>query len=150
MQLAIHFFIVLVSIGTLHDQNSKIETIIRQKEKQITEAIVHADTMTLQALWSPAFMVNTPRNTIAPDRNAVFQVARQGLINYASFDRNIEGVLVMKHVVITMGNEIYTPRVDLPEAKAGQQVKRRFTNVWTKVKGNWMQVGRHASVICEK
>ncbi len=45
--------------------------------------------------------------------------------------------------------ETYIPRIDLPEAKAGQVVKRRFTNIWMYKNGKWQQIARHASVICE-
>ncbi|MGI8600383.1 MAG: hypothetical protein ACR2KB_14110 [Chitinophagaceae bacterium] len=47
-----------------------------------------------------------------------------------------------------MGAETFISRADIADAKAGQPVKRRFTNVWMKKNGKWQQTGRHASIIC--
>lgn len=55
---------------------------------------------------------------------------------------------VQEHLVITMGYESLVAKHDLPEAKAGQLTKRRFTNVWMKKDGYWLQVDRHASMVC--
>lgn len=47
-----------------------------------------------------------------------------------------------------MGYETFVSRNDIPGANAGQIIKRRFTNVWMKKKGSWLQIARHASIIC--
>ena len=129
-------------------KHTMIEMEISRLEQMGVNGILEADTNLLKKLWAPEFMVNTPRNNIAKNRDAVFQNQKIGLIDYSSFERNVEEIRVHKNVVITMGNEVFVSRVDLPEAKAGVAVKRRFTNVWMKKKGDWKQVGRHASVIC--
>ena len=48
-------------------------------------------------------MVNTPRNTIADDRNAVFKIQKAGLIDYSYFERTIGKIKVQEDIVITMG-----------------------------------------------
>jgi len=73
---------------------------------------------------------------------------QQTLINYSSFDRVIESIQIKKNFVITMGAETFISRTDIPDVKAGQPVKRRFTNIWMKKNGKWQQTGRHASIIC--
>lgn len=121
---------------------------IKALEQKVVEGILAGDTNRLKEVWAPEFLVNTPRNTVAKDRAAVFQHQRAGLIDYSSFERMVEEIMVQGDVVITMGRETFVSRQDLPEAKAGQAVKRRFTNIWMKKKGKWLQVARHASVIC--
>ena len=46
-----------------------------------------------------------------------------------------------------MGKETLVPTGSAP--MAGQTVNRRYTNIWTKEKGNWILIARHANVICE-
>lgn len=125
-----------------------IEAIIRNLEQQVVKGILEADSNLLQRLWAPEFLVNTPRNTIAKNRQAVFETQKAGLLNYTFFERTVEAVKVQDNMVITMGSEVFVAKNDIPGAKAGQPVKRRFTNIWTNQNGQWRQVARHASVIC--
>ena len=140
-------FLVILTTQVFAQKHTYATVAVKNNEQLVVQAILKGDTNMLKVLWAPEFLVNTPRNTIASGRDAVFQVARQGLLNYATFERVVESILYRKNVVITMGHETYTGRTDLPEAKAGVPVKRRFTNIWTKQKGKWVQVARHASMI---
>jgi hypothetical protein len=69
------------------------------------------------------------------------------LINYSSFERIIEELRIEGNIVITMGYEIFVSRADIPGDKAGEPVKRGFSNIWKKKKGKWVQIARHASII---
>lgn len=125
-----------------------VEKTIQDLEQIGVKGILTADTNLLAQIWAPEFMVTTPRNTIAPNRAAVFTNQQQGLIDYRSFERVIEQMQVHQDLVITMGYELFVAKHDLQEAKAGQPTKRRFTNMWMKRNGQWLQIGRHASIIC--
>src|SRR5688500_16680164 len=127
-----------------------IEKTIRELEQLSVRGILEADTNILKQVWAPEYIVNTPRNNIAAGRDAVFRNQKAGLINYSSFERNIEKMETRNNIVVTMGNETFVSKKDIPEAKAGQAIKRRFTNVWMKIDGQWLQVARHASIICLK
>ena len=130
-------------------QNTRaIETEIRRLEKEVVRGILNADSILLKTVWDTGFMVNTPRNVIAFNRAAVLEVQRLGMIDYSSFDRIVEEIRIENNTVITMGYEVFVSRTDIPGARAGQAVKRRFTNIWMKKKGKWLQVARHASIIC--
>ncbi|NTS42112.1 nuclear transport factor 2 family protein [Flavisolibacter sp. BT320] len=145
--IAILFGVALAFTGKAQQKDS-VETTIRQLEQQVVAGILAADTNLLKSLWAPEFIVNTPRNAIAPNRDAVLDIQKAGLINYSLFERTIEAIQVLDNTVITMGSEVFVSRNDMPGAKAGQPVKRRFTNVWIKQNGRWVQRARHASVIC--
>jgi hypothetical protein len=145
------FFTVALTLGALisYAQNkANIESTIKNLEQLGVKGILTSDTTILNQLWVPEFMVNTPRNTIAENRDAVFKIQQAGLINYSSFERVIEKMKIQKNVVITMGYETFVSKNDIPEAKAGQPIKRRFTNVWMNKNGKWLQIARHASIIC--
>jgi hypothetical protein len=130
-------------------QNTRaIETEIRRLEKEVVRGILNADSILLKTVWDTGFMVNTPRNVIAFNRAAVLEFQRLGMIDYSSFERIIEEIRIENNTVITMGYEVFVSRTDIPGARAGQAVKRIFTNIWMKKKGKWLQVARHASIIC--
>ena len=121
-----------------------VEKKIRQLENDVVQAILRSDTTALNNLWTPDFLVNTPRNNIANGKAAVFTIQQAGLINYSTFERTIEQIRIHGRVVVTMGSEQYTTA-----GSAAAPVRRRFTNVWMKQGREWRQVARHASVICE-
>ena len=74
---------------------------------------------------------------------------RSGIINFSSFERQIEFVRVDGDLVIIMGLEIVELISDAPSAGlvAVQVVKCRFTNIWKKEAGTWRLFARHANVI---
>ncbi len=127
---------------------SNTETLIRDLEQLVVKGILNADTNILKRLWPTEFMVNTPHNNIAKNRDAVFANQKTGLLNYSSFERVIEEMEIKKSIVITMGYETFVSKNDFLGVRAGQTIKRRFTNVWMKKKGKWFQIARHASIIC--
>ncbi len=145
--LAIVFLIA--TLLTNGQSNSKTEVEIRKLEQTVVTAILNADTNRLKQIWAPEFMVNNPRNDISANLNAVLQTQKSGMINYSTFERVIEQMQFQRDIVITMGNETFVSRNDIPGAKAGQPYKRRFTNIWMKKKGKWQQIARHASIICQ-
>ena len=146
-QILLFCFALSCMIGNSQNDN-QTEKIIRDLEKMAVRGVLEADTNILKKLWSTEFIVNTPRNTVAEGRDAVFANIWAGLINYSSFERNIEKIHIEGKTVITMGHETYASKTDLAEGKAGEIIKRRFTNVWMKQKGKWLLIARHASIIC--
>jgi hypothetical protein len=148
IKLILLMILFMVPLTGDAQKNALIESEIRRLEQMAVDAVLASDSNALKKIWAPEFMVTTPRNEIAKDRAAVFMNQKKGFINYSSFERIIEEIRIHKNVVVTMGYEVFVPKTDLPEGKAGQSVKRRFTNVWMKKKGVWQQVARHASIIC--
>lgn len=143
------FAFTIAALVTNAQDNSKTDAEIRRLEKIIVTAILNADTNALKQIWAPEFLVNNPRNNISGNRDSVLLTQKTGMINYSSFERNIERIQFQKNIVITMGSEIFVSRNDIPGAKAGQAYKRRFTNIWMKKHGKWQQIARHASIICQ-
>ena len=90
-------------------------------------------------------IVNNPQSTITPDREAILKLVRGGFIKYSSFERTIEAVRFHGDLAIVMGAEKVDAIGNNP--KAGQQVKRRFTNIWARSGDTWQVIARHANVI---
>ena len=109
------------------------EEIVRSLDDQERIAAFRRDIPTLERLWGEDFVVNAPNNQVVVGRTAVLDTfVRGGIINFSSFERQIEFVRVEGAFVILMGLEIIEPVSSNPTAGlvAGQVITRRFTNIW--------------------
>lgn len=139
-------FVVQFSIVTAQDTSPEAE--VRKLEEQERQAVLKKDTAALRKIWDRYLIVNAPSNKIVLSGEDA--VARPVIteMSYSSFTREIEQVLVRGDVVFCMGNEVVMPASDDP--KEGEEIKRRYTNIWMKQNGTWTLVARHASIICEE
>lgn len=128
--------------GQTTKQKAAIEQEIRRLDVAHADAVLRGDLAALDKLWTEDFRVNNPFNEIdKADR------IRTGTVTYTSFVRVPESVLIHGDTVIVMGGETVVPKGNSPDA--GKTIKRRYTNIWMKRKGQWRLVARHASVICQ-
>ncbi len=146
-------FLILCPTFVLAQENSKkpkdtLEQKIRRLDLAQAEAILRKDFQSLDMLCAKDFTVNNPRGEISKGNEAVKELIRSGVINYASFVREIELVLIHGKTIIVMGRETLVPNENSPQA--GQTVHRRYTNIWMKRNGKWLLTARHASIIPEK
>ena len=143
--------VICIVTGSALGQNAKqkgdLEQTIRRLELAESDAVVRSDAAALEKLWAEDFTVNNPQNQISRGRKEVLDRVRAGLLTYSSFVREIESVGLYGDTVIVMGLEILTPTGNSP--RAGQTLRRRYTNVWMKRKGDWLLTARHANVICQ-
>ena len=139
----------ILTFATSAQDNSKTETEIRTLEQAGETAVLKGDTNTLKQIWAPEFLVNTPRNEATGTRDSVLMFQKAGMLNYSSFEKHIERIQFQENIVITMGHEIIVSKNDTPTVKAGQIIKRRFTNIWMKKNGKWQLIARQASIICQ-
>ena len=128
-------------------QDKALEQTIRKLELEESDAVVRSDVSALEKLWAEDFTVNNPNNQISRGRKEVLDRVRSGLIKYSAFVREIESVGFYGDTVIVMGLEVVIPIGNAP--RAGQTLRRRYTNIWMKRKGNWLLTARHANVICQ-
>ena len=135
------------ALGQSVKQNGALEQDIRRLDLAEADAIQRKDFAALNKLLAEDFTVNNPRNEIVKGREAVFALIRSGIVNYSSFVREPEAVLIYENTAVVMGLETIRPTGNAPGA--GQTVRRRYTNIWMKKKGKWLLTARHASVICQ-
>jgi ketosteroid isomerase-like protein len=143
--------VIIFSVGLVSGQSVKqsvaLEQEIRKLDLAEADAIQRRDFEALNTLLAEDFTVNSPRNEIVKGREGVFALIRDGVVNYSSFVREPEGVLIYKNTVVVMGLETIKPTGNAPGA--GQTVRRRYTNIWVERNGKWLLTARHASVICQ-
>jgi ketosteroid isomerase-like protein len=123
---------------------------VRARDDQERLAALKRDVPALEQLWSDDFAVNAPNNRVVVGKKAVLDAfIHSGIINFSSFERDIEFLKVDGDFAIIMGLETLVPVSSAPSAglTAGKKVMRRFTNIWKKESGVWRLYWRHANVI---
>jgi hypothetical protein len=113
-------------------------------------AALKRDVAALERLWSDQFILNAPNNQVVVGKRAVLDAfVGSGVINFSSFERQIEFSRADGAFFIIMGLETVQPISDAPSAglMAGQTIKRRFTNIWKNEAGTWRLFVRHANVV---
>ncbi len=120
------------------------EQAVRAADTAAVTAVLKRDIPAMEKLWAEQFMVNSPNNAVTPNRAAVIEFVKRGMINYSSYEQQIESIRIYGDTAVVMGSETVRP---ISGPAAGQTVQRRFTNVWRKEGGTWRGIARHASVV---
>ncbi len=146
MNKSILIISLILFASKVNAQDGNVEATIRQLEKAEARAVVENDTLTLYKLWDKEYVVNSPDNSVTRAGKSVTDrpVLKR---TRSSLNRQVESILIQGEVVLSMGNETVTPRGD--QAKTGQTLRRRYTNVWMKKEGSWKLIARHANIVCE-
>lgn len=126
--------------------NDALEQEIRRLDLAHADAILRRDVEALKKLIAEGAVTNHPTNKVVKEREGIFELIRNGTINYSSFLRVPETFLFYKNMVVVMGNETLTMAGEV--AGTEKTVRRRYTNVWMKRKGKWLLSIRHAHVVC--
>lgn len=123
---------------------------VRLLDDEERVAALKRDLPALERLWSEQFTVNAPNNQVVIGRRAVMDTfVHSSVINFSTFERQIEFIRADGDFVFIMGLETVVPVGDAPSVGlvAGQAIKRRFTNIWKNESGSWRLFARHANVI---
>jgi ketosteroid isomerase-like protein len=139
---------VAIASAQSTDSNAALEREIRLLDSAEADGLLRKDVALLETIWAEDFTVNNPRNSISRGRDEVVALIHNGTIDYSSFIREIEALLLHGETVIVMGSETITPVGKAPFA--GKTIKRRFTHFWMKRSGEWRLTARHANVICQE
>lgn len=125
---------------------NKTETLIRRLDVEAAKAVLDKDEIAIARFFTPDSVTNNPRNGLTLGSRGVIEAAKTGLIDYYSFDRVVESVQVFGNTAIVMGHE--TVIMKNKAGGAGDELRRRYTNIWMKRGKRWAIVARHANVIC--
>ncbi|RXK57711.1 nuclear transport factor 2 family protein [Lacibacter luteus] len=134
--------LLLFSLSSFAQKND--EALLRKLEDKEREAILKSDTTVLAEVMSKKIVVQNPENAIVGFQQIMERI-RQGKINYTSFERKIENISFVNGMAVVMGLETLIPQAG--SQNAGKTVKRRFTNIWTKEKGDWKLTARQATIV---
>jgi len=124
-------------------RNAAVEAEIKKLDLAHADAILRRDVEALKKLIAEDGVTNHPTNKVVQERDGIFEMIRNGTINYTSFVREQETFLFYRDMVVVMGHETLT------YVGKEQPVKRRYTNMWMKRKGKWLLSVRHAHIVCQ-
>lgn len=111
--------------------------------QRIDAAILSGDATGFSASFAPEAVVNHPGNGTFPAAFASRAFAA-GMIDYHSIHRDIDHAAVRPTgEVLLMGGETVTPRGNAQHA--GRTGRRRFTEVWREIDGEWRLSLRQAT-----
>jgi ketosteroid isomerase-like protein len=111
---------------------------------QLDRAVVEDDHAAFAALMADDLVVNNPQNMLSI-HGATTQLSAGGRISYTKYDRMIEYAGLRGDMVVLMGEELCVPKP--PNPMAGQQIRRRFTDLWKNENGRWLLTARQATII---
>jgi len=101
---------LLLIFGTLPgatvmaQSHDTVQEHVRSLDDQERLAALRRDTAALERLWSDEFVVNAPNNQVVVGRRAVLDTfVRAGVINFSTFERQIEFIQVDGPYVVIMG-----------------------------------------------
>lgn len=151
---AVLLFANLAVQAPVHAQSRAADSAaVRALDDQARVAVLNRDVAALERLWSEELVVNAPNNQVVRGKRAVLDdFLRAGIINFSSFEREIEFMRVDGDFVTIMGLETLRARTDSPAngLRAGQTTRRRATNIWRREGGTWRLYIRHANVIASR
>ncbi|MDP9161908.1 MAG: nuclear transport factor 2 family protein [Acidobacteriota bacterium] len=124
--------------------DQRAEQDIRRLNLEESEAFLHKDPKTLANLWSDDFVVTNPLNKFVT-KQQVLGMVESGFLIITSYDRQIEYVRVYGETAIVAGSEQVVWGGKMPNA--GKTEHLRFTGIWMKQGGRWLEVARHANIV---
>src|SRR5687767_11506827 len=96
--------VVFVATGLVFGQSAKKNDILEQEIRKLdlaeATAIQKKDFQALDKLSSKDFTTNSPRNEIVRGKEELKELIRKGIINYSSFVREIEEVLIYEKTIV--------------------------------------------------
>lgn len=108
------------------------EDVVRELDDAERIAAGTRDVPALERLWSEHLTVNAQNNKVVVGRKAVLDAfVHSGIINFATFERQVELVRADGDLVIIMGMDTVQP----------------LSDVWKKEGAAWRLFARHANVI---
>ncbi len=132
-----------VKAQTSEADTSSIRMQIDANNRAVGRAIGMHDFATLEALWAPEMVVNSPGNNILT-RAQVFQSIREDQLAYSSVKATTDAFFVSKDVAVEMGHENI---VMSNGPMAGKPLIRRYTDIWQKQGETWVQIARQATYV---
>ncbi len=125
------------------DRNNVEQREIEALEQREANAMLGADTSTLQTLWADDMVVNSTANLIA-GKKILLEMVQNGQLKLRIYERRPVRISVFGDLVVSTGNEVSQL---IGGSIAGFKLFTSYMNVWTKRDGNWQLLARHLGLI---
>jgi uncharacterized protein (TIGR02246 family) len=116
---------------------------IRALEQHQAQAAIARDRVALENIFAADFQIVNPSGAVA-SKQELLALLLGGISPYRSAVYQTDTVRVYRDVVVTTGLETVVPNTG---PQAGQQVRRRITQVWKRDGRQWRLALRHATLV---
>lgn len=127
---------------------SRDEIALRAIDARQRTAVANADQKAIAEIAHANLRINAPGNRVLTGEDLIRMIGT-GEIRNEVFERTPESVTITGNVGVIMGNETDLPGVNSEQARIHgyKTLKRRYTNVYSRTRGGWRHLARHANVI---
>jgi hypothetical protein len=123
------------------------EASLRAASASEVRDFLKADTQALAGLWAETFVVTNPLNQLVA-KPQVLKMVASGMLRFTSYERTIDYVHTYGDVAVVAGAETVLWAGSMP--LAGKTSHLRYTAVWRRSGGQWLEVARHANIVPER
>jgi len=127
------------------DEEARIRKTVEAIDDEEPVGVLKGDVSALTRIWAADLTVNGPTNQI--HRHAAAQllemIKQHTGLQYSSFERHREAMVIRRDCVATMGYEIVVPKGSVPDS--GKTINRRYINVYHLEDGGWRLIARQAT-----
>ena len=129
-------------MSATNDHNAVDQKEIEALEQREAQAMLAADTSTLQTLWADDMVVNSTANLIA-GKQFLLELVQNGRLKLRTYERRPVRIAVIGDLVVSTGSEVSQLITETAELK----LFTSYMNLWTKRSGNWQLLARHVGLI---
>ncbi|HXV01681.1 MAG TPA: nuclear transport factor 2 family protein [Caulobacteraceae bacterium] len=123
------------------------EAALRAANASEVKDFLAADDKALAALWAESFVVTNPLNQLVTKAQVLAMVS-SGKLRFSAYDRTLDYVRAYDDIAIIAGSE--TVRWSGAMPLAGKVSHLRFTAVWRRAGGRWLEIARHANIVPDR
>jgi hypothetical protein len=135
---------LVLSRGAAAAEPAGAEASLRAASANEVRDFLAADTRGLAGLWADTLVVTNPLNQLV-DKPRVLKLVSSGVLRFTSYERTLEYVHAYGDVAVVAGAETVRWAGTMP--LAGKTSHLRYTAVWRRSGGKWLEVARHANVV---
>lgn len=92
--------------------------------------------------------MNAPSNRVVRHDQILGMMKQHTGLQYSSFERHREAIIIRPKSAVTMGYEIVVPKGLVPDS--GKTINRRYTNIYYLEDGGWRIIARQATNVSVK
>ena len=130
------------------DEEAQIRKTVEAIDDEEPALVLKGDVSALTRFWAADVTVNAPNNKVVRHDQVLEAMKHHTGLQYSSFERHREAMVIRRDCVVTMGYEIVVPKGNMPDS--GKTINRRYINVYYLEDGGWRVIGRQATNVSVK
>jgi hypothetical protein len=130
------------------DEEARIRKSVETIDDEEPIGVLKGDEAAQTRFWDPELTVNAPNNQIVRHAEILSRMEQHTGLQYSSFERHREAIVIRPDCAVTMGYEVVVPKGDVPDS--GKTINRRYTNIYYLDDRTWRLIARQATNVSVK